>query len=348
MRKEFVNEVARTQNIKRADLIEKDLILHQVLIDLSKNKFFCDNFAFKGGTCLAKCYLDYFRFSEDIDFTWKNQNVFDGKSQKEVRRYLSTVIDSIGEIFEDIAKARDLDFRSLKEDRNYVELTGGDKTCTFKVWYKSEMLDHKSFLKVQMNFVEKLCYQFKKADLKSLISADHQELAILYPEYQEYTQKISFDIYDCHEILAEKIRAILTRKGTKARDFLDVYLIVNKFDISLEDIFSCAIEKTKFALNLYARYRKNLEDKRSTLLSMPFSWGEEKGLLLKEIDEKDFYKFIEKVRVFLKKLVENLPVPQKEAEKSFPTNKEHRELKNLAEESATEDAVNRAKRHHQL
>lgn len=109
MRKDFVNEVAGTKKIKRADLIEKDLILHQVLFDLSKNKFFSANFAFKGGTCLAKCYLDYFRFSEDIDFTWKNQNVFDGKSQKEVRRYLSVVIDSIGEIFEDIAKTRGLD-----------------------------------------------------------------------------------------------------------------------------------------------------------------------------------------------------------------------------------------------
>jgi predicted nucleotidyltransferase component of viral defense system len=96
MRRDFVNEVARTQSIKRADLIEKDLILHQVLFDLSKNKFFYDNFAFKGGTCLAKCYLDYFRFSEDIDFTWKDQSVFYGKSQKEVRRYLSLVIDRIG------------------------------------------------------------------------------------------------------------------------------------------------------------------------------------------------------------------------------------------------------------
>jgi bifunctional DNA-binding transcriptional regulator/antitoxin component of YhaV-PrlF toxin-antitoxin module len=40
--------------------------------------------------------------------------------------------------------------------------------------------------------------------------------------------------------------------------------------------------------------------------------------------------------------------PQKEAEKWLSTNKEHRELKNLAEESAVQDAVNRAKRRHQL
>jgi predicted nucleotidyltransferase component of viral defense system len=311
MRKDFVNEVARTQNVKRADLIEKDLILHQVLFDLSKNKFFHDNFAFKGGTCLAKCYLDYFRFSEDIDFTWKNQSVFEGKSQKEVRRYLSAVIDSIGEIFEDIAKTRGLDFRCLKDDRNYVELTGGDKTCTLKVWYQSEVLGRKSFLKVQMNFVEKLCYPFKSAELKSLISEDQEELVLLFPEYKEYAQKITFDAYDCHEILAEKIRAILTRKGTKARDFLDVYLIDKEFGISLEEIFACAIEKTRFTLNLYARYRENLEEKKPSIMSAPFNWGEEKGLLLKEIDEKDFYKFIEKLRAFLKKVIEGLPERKK-------------------------------------
>ena len=34
MRKDFVNEVARVQRIKRTDLIEKDLILHQVLFEL--------------------------------------------------------------------------------------------------------------------------------------------------------------------------------------------------------------------------------------------------------------------------------------------------------------------------
>jgi len=306
MRKDFVNAVARTQKVKRTDLIEKDLILHQILFDLSKDKFFHDNFAFKGGTCLAKCYLDYFRFSEDIDFTWKNQSVFEGKSQKEVRRYLSPVIDKIGEIFEEIAKAHELDFTCQKDDRNYVELTGGDKTCTFKLWYQSEVLGRKSFLKVQMNFMENICYPFEGAELNSLITENPEELILLYPEYEVYTKKIAFDVYDCHEILAEKIRAILTRQGTKARDYLDVYLIEKQFGIQLDDIFTCALEKARFTLNHYERYRQNLEEKKQTLLSTPFNWGEEKGLLLKEIDEKDFYKFTERLRAFLTKVMDSL------------------------------------------
>ncbi len=307
MRKDFVDEVAKIQKVKRADLIEKDLILHQVLFDLSRNKFFHDNFAFKGGTCLAKCYLDYFRFSEDIDFTWKDQSIFDGKSQKEVRRYLSRVIGNIGEIFEGIAKAHELDFRCLKDDRNYVELTGGDKTCTFKVWYQSAVLGRRSFLKVQMNFVEKLCYPFRGAELKSLITENPEELVLLYPEYDVYTKKIAFDVYDCHEILAEKIRAILTRQGTKARDYLDVYLIEKQVRIPLNDIYACVLEKTQFTLNLYERYRQNLEEKQQSILSTPFNWGEEKGLLLKEIDEGDFYKFVDnRLKTFLKTVIDNL------------------------------------------
>jgi len=84
----FVNEVARILDIKRRDLIEKDLILHQILADLSQDKFFSPNFLFKGGTCLIKCYFGYLRFSEDIDFTWRWQSTFNGMSQKKIRAFL--------------------------------------------------------------------------------------------------------------------------------------------------------------------------------------------------------------------------------------------------------------------
>ena len=62
---------------------------------------------------------------------------------------------------------------------------------------------------------------------------------MLFPEYKEYTEEIDFDVYDPQEILSEKIRAILTRQGTKARDYLDVYLIEKNFGISLDEVFGC-------------------------------------------------------------------------------------------------------------
>jgi hypothetical protein len=74
MRADFVNEVSRILDIKRKDMIEKDLILHQILFDLSGDRFFAESVLFKGGTCLIKSYFGYLRFSEDIDFTWKGRD----------------------------------------------------------------------------------------------------------------------------------------------------------------------------------------------------------------------------------------------------------------------------------
>jgi len=307
MRRDFVNEVSRIQRIKRADLIEKDLILHQMLLDLSKNEFFSENFIFKGGTCLIKCYIGYFRFSEDIDFTWKHQKVFEGKSQKEIRSHLSKVIDELGSIFEEIATKRGLDFKCEKHNKNYVELGGGNKTCTFKIWYQSAILDKTSFVKVQINFVEKLYFAPQKVKLKGLLTKKSEELDALFPEYKEYTQRIRFDAYDIREILSEKVRSILTREGVKARDFLDVYLICRDFNIKLEDVRDCIIDKTQFMLNLYEKYRKNLAEKKDIVTSgKAFTWGEESGLLLRGIDEKKFYKFLEGFKAFLKKVTEEL------------------------------------------
>jgi hypothetical protein len=58
-------------------------------------------------------------------------------------------------------------------------------------------------------------------------------------------------------------------------------------------------------LDTYEKYRENFV-KKAILFDEPFMWGEEKGLLLKEIDEKEFSEFLEKFRLFLKKIVDQL------------------------------------------
>jgi len=307
VRRDFVNEVGRLQKIRRTDMIEKDLLLHQMLLDLSNNEFFSSNFLFKGGTCLIKCYLGYFRFSEDIDFTWKDQRVFEGKSQKEIRSYLSGVIDALGEVFEKIVTKRGLDFKCEKHNRVYVELGGGNKTCTFKIWFQSEVLNRRSFMKVQISFVERMYFAPQKTELQILLSKEHEEISTLFPEYSEYLQRTAFDAYDINEILCEKVRSILTRKGTKARDFIDVYLICKNVGVRLEDVRKYIINKTQFVLNLYEKYRNNLAEKKDLVTSgRAFTWGEERELLLVAIDEKGFYKFLESFTVFLKKVIEEL------------------------------------------
>lgn len=85
MRKELIDYLAEKLHIDARELIEKDLILHRILIELISNSHFAENYAFKGGTCLMKCYLGYYRFSEDLDFTWIDQRIFENKSGKQIR-----------------------------------------------------------------------------------------------------------------------------------------------------------------------------------------------------------------------------------------------------------------------
>ena len=53
----------------REDVIEKDYVIGWVLWGISQEKGLIANWAFKGGTSLKKCYIETWRFSEDLDFS---------------------------------------------------------------------------------------------------------------------------------------------------------------------------------------------------------------------------------------------------------------------------------------
>lgn len=306
--KSFINELSRLLNYKYRDLIETDLILCKILSELSQNDFFYNNFLFKGGTCLIKNYLDYYRFSEDIDFTWKNQNINKNKSGKQLRRDLAELIIKIAKIFEEICTKINLNFVADKTNKKYLELGGSNKLVTFKLYFNSEILNIEKFIKIQINFIECLKFEPTVGRLKSIIP-ENKELKFLYPEeYNEYSKDITFPIYNIKEILCEKVRAILTRKGTiKSRDFVDIYVILNKYNFDIEKIKNQIIEKIIFALNLYMKYRENLKEKREIINSGNlFTWGDEKRFLLKPINEKDLYAFVNKFNIFLKKITEEI------------------------------------------
>jgi predicted nucleotidyltransferase component of viral defense system len=307
--KAFIEEIGRVMEFPRLDLIEKDIMLHNILSALSRDKFFSHNFLFKGGTCLIKSYLGYFRFSEDIDFTWQNQDSFIGMSQSRIRKYLSGQIDITGKVFEDMGEDHGFEFVIDKSNERYVELGGSNKTATFKLWYDSEVLDYPSFIKVQFNFVELLKYSKVENKLLSLISdVSNEEVKKFFPkEYDKYSSIIEFKTYDIREVLCEKVRAILTRKGIKARDFVDLYLIIKKIKQNISKYKPQIIEKTRFTLDMYEKYRLNLKRKSDLINSKElFSWGRERELLLKELDEMDFSRFMNEFSDFIIEINEEL------------------------------------------
>jgi len=194
---------------------------------------------------------------------------------------------------EDFAREEGMDFTCDKSNREFVEIGGSDKTCTFKLWYISKVLGARGFVKVQVNYVEILCYSPVRKMVRCIASESTVETRFLFPEAGSYSEPLILWAYDIPEILCEKTRAILTRMAVKARDFLDIYLMVKETGINLYEHMDCAVEKVRFMLGLYHKYRENLTVNKRLLESGElFRWGEERALLLRDVDEGEFYDFI--------------------------------------------------------
>lgn len=306
MSTDLIDEIVRSRGIPRRDLLEKDLLIHRILRRLTEDDWFSDRFLFKGGTCLIKCYLGYYRFSEDVDFTYRDQSEFEGLSMKETRRRLSDTIDQLGGLLKKIAEAENLEFRCDKSDKTFIELGGSNRFCTFKLWYNSNM-GVRSFVKAQFNFVEKMCYAPVRVKAGNVIGDSGREAVALYPEAAQYFEPLELWSYDPKEIMCEKARAILTRRGVKSRDYVDLYMLKEKLSLRVEEALDCISNKTIHMLTYYERYRKNLEAKRRLLgIGSLFTWGGEQDLLLTRLDAPSFYPFVEELESTLREILNRL------------------------------------------
>lgn len=78
----------------REDVVEKDYVLGWVLWGIGSDPELSTTWVFKGGTCLKKCYIETYRFSEDLDFTVLEEGPADGD---EVITALTRVLDRVGQ-----------------------------------------------------------------------------------------------------------------------------------------------------------------------------------------------------------------------------------------------------------
>jgi predicted nucleotidyltransferase component of viral defense system len=299
---EIVDFVSSKLNIKQKDLLEKDLILHRVLIDLSKNNVFFNNYAFKGGTCLTKCYFGYYRFSEDLDFTYIGLNEFKGMSNKKIRKEVSVRINFVAKILKSISDEIGLDFRILKGNNKYFEYGGNNTFVTFKLWYFSKELQKNTFIKIQINYLEIFKFDIKECSAKSLLDSNLKEefLINFSDDYSVLFSTVSIKCYGVNEILLEKVRAILTRKGVKGRDFVDLFLISKKKGICISDFKKEIKDKIVFALK-YEKYSVNLLEKDLSFLGS-FILGDEERLMIKPLPS-GFKIFLKNMDCFLEELI---------------------------------------------
>ena len=82
--KNEINKLALKQKV-RTTTIDKDWVLGHFIDAIYTIPECRNNLIFKGGTCLKKCRIPNYRFSEDLDFTAINEDfVFDMKMLKKI------------------------------------------------------------------------------------------------------------------------------------------------------------------------------------------------------------------------------------------------------------------------
>ena len=66
--KKEIEKIALHENVSRST-VDKDWVLGHFIDAIFSIPLCQDSLVFKGGSCLKKCYIPDYRFSEDLDFT---------------------------------------------------------------------------------------------------------------------------------------------------------------------------------------------------------------------------------------------------------------------------------------
>jgi len=251
---QYIGEIKRAMNLNiEEDIIKKDLLLTLILAEFEKLGL-GKELIFKGGTLLSRNYLNYHRFSEDLDFVFKDSNSIRELTRHARERKVKAFLDIFVPKLKEVADALELDFSTNRSDKKYCKMLTGRTVYTFKIYYSDV-----NFIKVEINFIEKIINTPEKVSIKA-ITDFFDSKKMLYELGLAY-QNFNVLSYSLEEIKLEKYRAVLTRKYFQERDLFDLFLIKNSLDIDV----SVIVEKIKTS-SLIKRDLVNLISEKLALL----------------------------------------------------------------------------------
>jgi len=233
-----------------SSLIEKDyycsLILNYLYQDTKTN------LVFKGGTCLSKVYVDFYRMSEDLDFVIPvGLDV-----SKNVRRQL---ISPIKRCFQNLSK----EYECFSVDS---DLAGHNLSKQYigSILYDSIINNKPGTIKIEIGMREEL-----------LIDAIWQETSTLLIDPFSERKVISNFKTQClslEELFAEKFRAALTRREPAIRDYFDIFYAMLNLNVDFDSNRFIALVKEKLSIpgndsiSINKLRKKQLQDQIETEL----------------------------------------------------------------------------------
>lgn len=185
----------------RHDVVEKDYVLGWLLAGIANHPV-TDRWAFKGGTCLRKCWFETYRFSEDLDFTVGPDDLDPGRLVEVFREIGAWLLDRCG-------LAITVDETSFRQRRN----KRGQPTIQARIAYVGPLASPQTpKVKLDLTADEVLVRPLERrpvfhpfTDLDASGHSDH------------LTDVLS---YSLPELMGEKLRALAER--CRPRDLYDV------------------------------------------------------------------------------------------------------------------------------
>ncbi len=193
-------------------LIERDYYCSLVL-----RYFFSTetSLVFKGGTCLSKVYVDFYRLSEDLDFitpvtadTTRTQRRANMEPVKHMFEKLPNVVPGMA-----ISEA----FEGHNESRQYIGY----------LEYHSAVVEKLEKIKVEVGLREPLLSP-SESRMASTIAVNPFSGQPLLPTFTVSAMAL-------REAYAEKFRAAMTRKEPAIRDFFDLFYAVHEGGLNVHD-----------------------------------------------------------------------------------------------------------------
>jgi len=185
-------------------IIEKDYFATILLHYISRS---CDEIVFKGGTCLAKVHFEFYRMSEDLDFSIPT--LLDS-TRAQRRRSVERVKQVINDIHDQ------LDFMVVVSP-----MIGANNSRQYSavIQYQSLMTSEMEMLKVEVGLREPLLAPSVEGQART---------QLLNPvSRRSLVQSVNVRCLSILEASAEKIRAALTRREVAIRDFYDIQYAID-------------------------------------------------------------------------------------------------------------------------
>jgi len=259
-----------------SSMIEKDYYCSLILDYLYQDPK--TNLVFKGGTCLSKVYVDFYRMSEDLDFVIPAKPEI---SRKDRSRLIRSIKEQLADIIE-TNKCFNIyeQFRGFNESKQYIG------TLSYHSIVEPEKKPGK--VKIEVGMREELLRDAIWQDTSTLLIDPFSERKVI-PEFK--TQCLSLE-----ELFAEKFRAALTRKEPAIRDYFDIFYALRNLDIDFENDNFLRLVKKKLSvpgnnsISINKIRKKQLQDQIKTELKP----------VLRDLDFKQFdfelsYDLVERV-----------------------------------------------------